>query len=90
MATALKTAVIFCFMSVTTAQNVNPDMLRAKLESTPYRLRGGLNEFAHKGCNSIDILPDRNHVWRFETCRNLYCRSTEVFSKLIPKPHPKS
>jgi len=42
------TAAILCFMSVTTAQNVNPDMLRAKLESTPYRLRGGLNEFAHK------------------------------------------
>merc|ERR1719499_2049438 len=42
------TAVIFCFMSLAVAQNVNPDMLRAKLESTPYRLRSGLNEFAHK------------------------------------------
>ena len=56
MATTLKRAAILSLIiSVTIAQNVNPDMLRAKLESTPYRLRGGLNEFAHKGIDIQDL-----------------------------------
>lgn len=48
MARALKIAGILSLMSFALAADgdVNPNMVRAKLESTPYRLASGLNSFA--------------------------------------------
>ena len=46
MAGALKTAAIFCLMSFALAQDVSQNITRSKLESMPYRLKGGLNIFA--------------------------------------------
>ena len=53
MARALKTAGIFCLISFALAQDVNQNVMRSKLESTPYRLEGGLNGFAQRVYNVI-------------------------------------
>ena len=55
MARALKTAGILCLMSFALAQDVNQNVMRSKLESTPYRLQGGLNGFAQR---VYDVVAD--------------------------------